>query len=103
MKKIIKETDINFRGKFSHLLKKRKFDSDKLDKIVMKIIKNVVNESDDALVNYTKKFDKFDVKNFNQLIVSEKEIDSAYKKTDLKTIKGSYTYNLEIINICFKW
>ena len=88
MKKIIKETDINFRGKFSHLLKKRKFDSDKLDKIVMKIIKNVVNESDDALVNYTKKFDKFDVKNFNQLIVSEKEIDSAYKKTDLKTIKA---------------
>ena len=88
MNKIIKETDSSFREDFSNLLKKRKFDSNKLDSKVKAIIKKVTEESDDALISYTKRFDKFEVKNFKQLIVSKKEIDYAYAKTNLKTIKA---------------
>ena len=88
MNKIIRETDSSFREDFSNLLKKRKFDSYKLDISVKAIIKKVIEESDEALISYTKKFDKFEVKNFNQLIVSKKEIDYAYAKTNLKTIKA---------------
>ena len=88
MNKIIRETDSSFREDFSNLLKKRKFDSNKLDSKVKAIIKKVTEESDDALISYTKRFDKFEVKNFKQLIVSKKEIDYAYAKTNLKTIKA---------------
>ena len=88
MNKIIRETDSSFREDFSNLLKKRKFDSNKLDSKVKAIIKKVTEESDDALIFYTKRFDKFEVKNFKQLIVSKKEIDYAYAKTNLKTIKA---------------
>ena len=88
MNKIIRETDSCFREDFSNLLKKRKFDSNKLDSKVKAIIKKVTEESDDALISYTKRFDKFEVKNFKQLIVSKKEIDYAYAKTNLKTIKA---------------
>ena len=88
MNKIIRETDSSFREDFSNLLKKRKFDSNKLDSNVKVIIKKVTEESDDALISYTKRFDKFEVKNFKQLIVSKKEIDYAYAKTNLKTIKA---------------
>ena len=72
MNKIIRETDTSFREDFSNLLKKRKFDSNKLDSTVKVIIKKVTEESDEALISYTKKFDKFEVKNFKQLIVSKK-------------------------------
>ena len=88
MNKIIRETDSCFREDFSNLLKKRKFDSNKLDSKVKAIIKKVTEESDDALISYTKRFDKFEVKNFKQLIVSKKEIDYAYAKTNLKIIKA---------------
>ena len=88
MNKIIRETDSSFREDFSNLLKKRNLDSNKLDSTVKAIIKKVTEESDEALISYTKKFDKFEVKNFKQLIVSKKEIDDAYAKTNLKTIKA---------------
>ena len=88
MNKNIRETDSSFREDFSNILKKRKFDSYKLDISVKAIIKKVIEESDEALISYTKKFDKFEVKDFKQLIVSKKEIDYAYAKTNLKTIKA---------------
>jgi histidinol dehydrogenase len=88
MNKMIRETDSSFREDFSNLLKKRKFDSSKVDNIVKAIIKKVIEDSDEALISCTKKFDKFEVKNFKQLVVSKKEIDHAYEKTNLKTIKA---------------
>lgn len=53
--------------------------------VVSDIINNVRLKGDEALFDYTKRFDRFDV-NKNNIKVSEEEIDEALKKTDKKVI-----------------
>ena len=55
--------------------------------IASDIIADVRKRGDTALFEYTKKFDKFDI-NKENIKVSRKEIEEAYKNTDEKLIEA---------------
>lgn len=74
-----KKTDLD---KF---LNRGKSDLSSIVSTVQKIIKNIKENGDAALVDYTEKFDKVSLKSSN-LRVSETEIKQAYKKLDQKQI-----------------
>jgi histidinol dehydrogenase len=65
-------------------LEKRKSIQKNQTSIVSKIIKNVKNNGDKAVINYEKKFSKIKTKS-NKLMFSNKEINKISKKIDLKT------------------
>ena len=56
-------------------------------KIVKKIIEDVKNKGDDAVRYYTKKFDKIESENF-EIVLTQEEIENAYKLVDKGTIKA---------------
>lgn len=58
----------------------------KYEDAVNDIIENVRTNGDKALFEYTKKFDGFDL-NAGNILVSEEEIEEAYKNTDKKLIE----------------
>ena len=58
----------------------------KYEDAVNEIIENVRADGDAALFEYTKKFDGFDL-NAGNILVSEEEIEEAYKNTDEKLVE----------------
>lgn len=56
-------------------------------KVASDIIKDVVNRGDEALFEYTKKFDKFEI-NENNILVSPEEIKEAYKEIDQNLVES---------------
>ena len=88
MKKILNTSERNFKKSFELLLKRKKFDVEKIDKIVKVIINDVKTRSDQAIIEYTKKFDDYNVKNFSDLVVSQKEIDDSFKKLSPIVLKA---------------
>ena len=54
---------------------------------VAKIIEDIKLRKDSALIEYCKRFNDGDFQNSDDFLVSENEIEEAYKKTDKKTIE----------------
>ena len=54
---------------------------------VAKIIEDIKLRKDSALIEYCKRFNDGDFQNSDDFLVSENEIEKAYKKTDKKTIE----------------
>jgi len=75
------------RAKRGKLLKRSELDVSSVMLKATKIVADVRDQGDKALLKYTKKLDgvKLDRK---QLPVSEQEIDAAYKQVDVKTVKA---------------
>ena len=88
MNKILKINDKNFLKKFNLLIKKRKFDADKVDLIVKEILQGIKSGGDNTLIKLTKKFDNFSVKTIKNLVVFQDELDKSYKKTNLRVLKA---------------
>ena len=82
------ENEKDFSRKFEKLLEKRDSTDTNVDKIVDEILKNIRKNSDKALIKYTNKFDNNKIILFDELIVKESEINSAFKKIDKKVIKS---------------
>ena len=88
MAKILFESEDGFKKKFKKLLTKRSnFDSD-IDKIVEDIIQKVKTKSDSAVLKLTKNLDKNKVKNFDDLIVSQKEINASLDQVENKVLSS---------------
>ncbi|MEM3522361.1 MAG: histidinol dehydrogenase, partial [Candidatus Bathyarchaeia archaeon] len=68
-------------------LEKRKLELDKVIKIVNEIINNVKNLGDKAVLDYTKKYDKVELKK-EELKVSNEEITSAYNLIDKNMLEA---------------
>ena len=66
-------------------------DLDEVSKDVRKIISKVKLKGDDALLQYTKKFDKLNLKNINELIFNKNDMQHAYFQLDKKK-KESLSY-----------
>ena len=79
--KIISYKDIEEEGFF------QKIDLEKLSSID-EIIENVKNNGDSALIEYSKRFNDGDFKNADDFLVSEKEIEDAYKKINPKLLEA---------------
>ena len=69
------------------LIVKRRVKKNKIEERVSKIIKNVKGKGDDALAEYTKKFDKVKILP-KELRVSESEISAAFNDVDSSLIKS---------------
>ncbi len=79
--KIISYKDIEEEGFF------QKIDLKKLSSID-EIIENVKNNGDCALIEYSKRFNDGDFKNADDFLVSEKEIEDAYKKINPELLEA---------------
>ena len=75
MVKVLYQNKKNFSSDFTKLLKKR----DKEDNLIANKVRNIINDvrknDDDAILKYTRKFDKLSVKKISEIIVTKKEID----------------------------
>ena len=92
----------------NNLLDRSQFEYDEVNKVVDKILYDVKNRKDEALREYTLKFDNVEIKDF---LVTKDEIDSAFENIDenlkqdlikakeniekyhIKQLKTSYTLN----------
>ena len=66
-------------------LMERQIEDVDLGNTVLQIVEKVKNEGDKALAYYSKKFDNASLENF---LVSEIEIENAFKKVDLELVKS---------------
>jgi len=84
---------IDARGKDSSWLKsklswrQRSFQKDKRES-VLKIIEDVKNSGDKALLRYTEEFDRIKFSSASEMIVSKKEVIDAYESVDTKFIEA---------------
>ncbi|WP_373237517.1 histidinol dehydrogenase [Cohaesibacter celericrescens] len=74
-------SDSNFETAFRDLLSMKREVSDDVDAVVRDIIEDVKTRGDDALYDYTAKFDRFDARP-KGLRISQEEIDAAVAKVD---------------------
>ena len=77
--------DPDFEERFSAFLSTKREVSEEVDTAVRDIIARVRSEGDAAVADYTKRFDRFDVKTAG-MQVTRAEIEAAYEKTDSGTL-----------------
>ena len=84
--KIIKTTDSNFKEEFENIQARAKTDIKEVSTIVTNIIDEIVENGNEALKSHIKKFDKWEVKSNEDLMVSQDEMKAAYENIndDLK-------------------
>ncbi|PLY08846.1 MAG: histidinol dehydrogenase [Arcobacter sp.] len=84
--KIIKTTDSNFKEEFENILARAKTDIKEVSAIVNNIIDEIVENGNEALKSHIKKFDNWEVKSDNDLMISQEEMKTAYENIsdDLK-------------------
>ena len=88
MSKIIFDKNKNFQKQFLDVLEKREFSDNKVDGTVNHIIKKVRDGSDQSLVDLTKQYDNYSVKNIRDLIVTQNEIVKAKSLVPSKVLKA---------------
>lgn len=84
--KIVSLTEDTIKDILSGLLKRNPGQYTEYEKTVNDIIGNVRDKGDEAVFEYTKKFDKWDI-NKNSIKVSEQEINEAYESFDSDLIE----------------
>ncbi len=84
--RIIKTTDSNFDQKFENILVRAKTDIKEVSAIVTNIIDEVVQDGNEALKSHIEKFDKWEVKSDEDLLITQDEMKAAYENIndDLK-------------------
>ena len=75
----------SYLNKIKNALSERREESGKASYIVKKIIKDIKNNKDKALIKYEKRFSKTKKINLKNLKFSEKELKISLKKLDKKT------------------
>ena len=84
--RIIKLTQESKKSLLNDLLKRSPNNYGKYEDTVNEILANVKARGDEAVFEYTKKFDRFDL-NAKNILVTREEIDAAYQKLDPKLIE----------------
>ena len=82
--KIINTKDTNFQIKFEEILARAKSDIKGVSSIVTGIIDEIVLEGNIALKRHIKKFDKWEVKSDNDLMINPDDMKKAYENIDSK-------------------
>ena len=84
--KIIKTTDSNFDIEFENILARAKTDIKEVSEIVTNIIDEIVENGNEALKSHIKKFDKWEVKSDDDLMICPDDMEAAYENIndDLK-------------------
>ncbi|MDN5062978.1 histidinol dehydrogenase [Aliarcobacter butzleri] len=82
--KIINTKDTNFKAEFESILARAKSDIKGVSSIVSNIIDEIVNEGNVALKRHIEKFDKWEVKSDEELLISQDDMEKAYINIDEK-------------------
>jgi histidinol dehydrogenase len=82
--KIINTKDNNFKEEFEAILARAKSDIKGVSSIVMNIIDEIVLEGNSALKRHIEKFDKWEVKSDDDLMIDPADMKKAYENIDEK-------------------
>ena len=82
--KIINTKDNNFKEEFETILARAKSDIKGVSSIVMNIIDEIVAEGNTALKRHIEKFDKWEVKSDDDLMINPADMEKAYNNIDEK-------------------
>ena len=94
--RIVSLTEDSIKDILSGLLKRNPGQYTEYEKTVNEIIGNVREKGDEAVFDYTKKFDKWDIDK-NSIKVTEQEINEAYESFDSDLI-GSKQKRMEVFS-----
>ncbi|MGP2656443.1 histidinol dehydrogenase [Malaciobacter sp. WC5094] len=89
--KIINTKDSNFKEEFDGILARAKSDIKGVSSIVTGIIEEIVEEGNEALKRHIEKFDKWEVKDDSDLMISQDEMKKAYDNIDDKLRAALHT------------
>lgn len=89
--KIINTKDSNFKEEFDGILARAKSDIKGVSSIVTGIIDEIVEEGNEALKRHIEKFDKWEVKDDSDLMISQDEMKKAYDNIDDKLRAALHT------------
>ena len=89
--KIINTKDVNFKKDFDGILARAKSDIKGVSSIVMNIIDEIVEDGNEALKQHISKFDNWEVKNDEDLLISKDEMKKAYENIDEKLRNALHT------------
>lgn len=89
--KIINTKDSNFKEEFDGILARAKSDIKGVSSIVTGIIDEIVEEGNEALKRHIEKFDKWEVKEDSDLMISQDEMKKAYDSIDDKLKAALHT------------
>ncbi len=84
--KILRTSDSDFKNEFESILARAKTDIKEVSKIVTTIIDEIVENGNEALKSHIEKFDKWEVKSDDDLMISKEQMEAAYNNIndDLK-------------------
>ncbi|UTJ07011.1 histidinol dehydrogenase [Arcobacter roscoffensis] len=89
--KIINTKDSNFKEEFGGILARAKSDIKGVSSIVTGIIDEIIEEGNEALKRHIEKFDKWEVKDDSDLMISQEEMKKAYDNMDEKLKAALHT------------
>lgn len=89
--KIIKTEDSNFKQEFENILSRAKTDIKGVSAIVTGIIDEIVENGNEALKSHIEKFDKWEVKSDEELMISQDDMKKAYDNIDENLKKALHT------------
>ncbi|MAC83049.1 MAG: histidinol dehydrogenase [Arcobacter sp.] len=89
--KIINTEDSNFKEEFDGILARAKSDIKGVSSIVMNIIDEIIEDGNTAVKKHIEKFDKWEVKDDNELLISTVDMENAYNNIDEKLRASLHT------------
>lgn len=89
--KIINTKDVNFKSEFQTILARANSDIKDVSSIVMNIIGEIVNEGNTALKRHISKFDKWEVKSDDELMICPDDMKKAYENISDDLRKALHT------------
>ena len=89
--KIINTKDVNFKEEFETILARAKSDIKGVSSIVMNIIDEIIEEGNAALKRHIEKFDKWEVKSDEDLMINPNDMKKAYDNLDEKLRAALHT------------
>ncbi|WP_320036134.1 histidinol dehydrogenase [Halarcobacter sp.] len=89
--KIINTKDANFSKEFENILARAKTDIKGVSAIVTGIIDEIVQDGNEALKAHIEKFDKWEVKSDEELMISQDDMKKAYDNIDENLKKALHT------------
>ena len=89
--KIINTKDANFKAEFDAILSRANSDIKGVSSIVMNIIEEIVQEGNTALKRHISKFDKWEVKSDDDLMINPDDMKKAYENIDEKLRAALHT------------
>ncbi|MFV7789738.1 histidinol dehydrogenase [Aliarcobacter lanthieri] len=89
--KIINTKESNFKEEFGNILQRAKSDIKGVSQIVSNIIDEIIENGNEALKSHIEKFDKWTVKNDEDLLISQIDMKKAYENIDENLRKSLHT------------